>query len=317
MLNFIKKVPLSIIAIFLALLTLGNLLLSYSSLSRIILGSLAGILLLFFVSKLILYPEISREDLNNPLIASVLPGFSMGLMVFSSYLSSNFFNLAYSIWIFALIIHFIFILVFSRKFVINFKIYNVYPTWFIVYVGICTAAIVSPDFGHENLGKLIFYFALVSYCILMPLNIYRCLKIKGLTKSTWPSIGVFTSPASLCLAAYVKCFDSKNLFLFSLLLVLSQLAFSFVLSKIPRLFESDFHPSLASFTFPIAISALALKLSNDYLISLGYEYAFLQILVKFEEAVSISIVFYVLIRYLNFIFEKNEEVISDLDLDLD
>lgn len=317
MLMYIKKIPLPIIAIFLALLTTGNLLLSHGNLPRIILGGLSLFLLLLFALKFIFFMDICKNDLKNPLIASVMPAFSMGFMVFSSYLHSYLPKFSSILWIFSVLLHSIFIIIFSIKYLINFNIKNLYPSWFIVYVGICTGAIVSNNFGYQHIGRLIFYFGFTSYLILAPLNIYRFLKVGGINESTWPTIGVFASPASLCLAAYINCFENKNLFIFALLLFLSSLTLIIILTKLPRIFESDFYPSIASFSFPIAISALAFKLSVTHLSNLGYSYDILNLLVKFEESLALSIVLYILIRYFNFILEEEDDIIENLDLDLD
>lgn len=101
-----------------------------------------------------------------------------------------------------------------------------------------------------------------------------------------------------CLLKINNAFDKKNFFIFWFLLVLSQSFYIFALIKLVGLLKLKFYPSYSGFTFPLVISALALKLSNGFLINQGVKIAVLPILIKVEEIIAVIIVFYVLIIYL-------------------
>jgi hypothetical protein len=71
----IKKVPLPMTGLILGLAALGNLIQSYSGAFRSILGLISGLLLVLIIAKLIAYPAQVKEELTNPVVASVFPTF--------------------------------------------------------------------------------------------------------------------------------------------------------------------------------------------------------------------------------------------------
>ena len=69
----IKKVPLPMTGLILGVAALGNLVQSYSNVFRSILGLIAGLLLILLIAKLVAYPQQVKEELANPVVASVFP----------------------------------------------------------------------------------------------------------------------------------------------------------------------------------------------------------------------------------------------------
>ena len=63
--------PLPITAVALSIASLGNLLEAYSEGVRVFCGVLAFLLILAFTAKILIYPERFREDMKNPVMASV------------------------------------------------------------------------------------------------------------------------------------------------------------------------------------------------------------------------------------------------------
>ena len=80
----IKKLPLPISGLMLALAAGGNLVLSYGSIYRNILGILSFIILVLIAAKVITAPKAVAEGMNNPVVASVLPTF-FGKIAFTIY----------------------------------------------------------------------------------------------------------------------------------------------------------------------------------------------------------------------------------------
>ena len=81
----IKKVPIPVCGVMLGTAALGNLLQSYSEGIRYACGIFAAFLLLLILLKLILFPNMIKEDMGNPIMASVAGTFSMALMILSTY----------------------------------------------------------------------------------------------------------------------------------------------------------------------------------------------------------------------------------------
>ena len=294
---FLKKIYRPMAGLMLAFATLGNLLQSYGDVYRNIMGSISAILFIVLTVKFASDFNGLKKELDNPIGASVFATYSMGIMLLATYVKPYNGSLAYAVWILGILIHIALIIRFSMKFIRKFNIKQVFPSWFIVYVGIAVAAVTGKAF-NQTVGQFAFWFAVVSYLILIFVVGKRVFVVKEIPEPALPTLIIFAAPGSLCLAGYLNAFDQKNLFIFWLLLVLSQCFYIFALIKLVKLLKLKFYPSYSAFTFPIVISALALKVSNGFLINQGVKIALLPVLIKVEEVIAVIIVFYVLIRYL-------------------
>jgi len=302
--NLIKKLPVPIVGLMLALAASGNLVLSYGKIYRNIFGLISAIILILVLIKITRYTNDVKENLNNPVVASVFPTLSMGMMLLSTYLPSK--PLGFITWLTGLGIHIGLIIWFSAKHLLNFNIKTVFPSWFIVYVGIAVASVTAPNYNKASIGQICFWFGFISYLILMPIVLYRVFKVKEIPEAALPTIVIFSAPASLCLAGYMNSFQEKNMAIVWLLLILSQLTLYLVLFRLPGLLKLKFYPSYSAFTFPLVISGISLKLTNGFLANTGNTIAFLKYLIKFEELIAVAMVLYVLFRYVKFLFSNKE-----------
>lgn len=304
MAQFIKKIPLPLAGVMLSLAALGNLLASYGPIYKNLLGVLSAVILLLITLKILFYSKAVIEDLNNPVITSVIPTYSMGIMLLSVYIKDMSFNVGRAIWIIGVLIHIGLILFYTMKFVLSFNIKKLFPSTFVVYVGIGAAGITAPAFKLANIGQFFFWFAFISFIILLPILIYRTVFIKEIPEPALPTIAIFAAPASLCLAAYLNSFSDKNMFIVGILAILSFILYLVVLVNLPKLLKLKFYPSFAAFTFPMVISAVALKGTNGFLMKAEKGIDFLKYIIKFQEIVAVLIVFYVLIKYIGFLTQK-------------
>ncbi|ABR49841.1 C4-dicarboxylate transporter/malic acid transport protein [Alkaliphilus metalliredigens QYMF] len=302
----LKKIPIPMAGLMLALAATGNLMLSYGSNYRNFFGFVSGILLILLTVKVLSIPKSLREGFENPVIASVMPTFSMGLMLLSTYILPYAPSSAYGIWLLGLIIHIFLIIYFTKKYILNFNIKKVFPSYFIVYVGIVAGSVTAPAFGLSHWGQYIFWFGLVTYLILLPFVLYRVLHIKEIPEPAIPTITIFAAPASLCLAGYLNSFPEKSMVMVGFLGFLSLVMFISVMIHIPKMLKSKFYPSYSAFTFPFVITAIATKGTNAFLLSAGISIPSLVYLVKFLELWSVGIVLYVLARYIFFLTPRSE-----------
>lgn len=307
--GFFKKLPFPAAALFLALAATGNLVASYSNIYRNVFGILAGILFILLFIKIIKYPrEIAEELKTNPVVAGVFSTFFMGIMLMGTYIEPYLPTFGFIVWMAGIILYITYTLCFCKNHLLNFHIKNVFPSWYITFVGINIGAITSPVFDMMALGKVLFWFGFISYFILLPIILYRVFKVKEIPEQALPTIVILAAPASLCLAGYVSSYQEKNLSLVWLLLFLSQLTYFYVLTRLPKLLKLPFYPSYAAFTFPLVITGVSLKLAHSFLVDTGREIAFLGYLVKFEEILAVAMVLYVLFRYTNFLFAKPKTI---------
>ncbi len=304
--EILKKLPVPIVGLMLGLAAMGNLVLSYGEMYRNIFGTLSAIILVLVLVKIFMFPKNVSEALDNAIVASVFPTLSMGIMLLATYLKPFAASLAYGMWIVGLVLHAVLIIYFTKKYVFNFNIKKVFPSWFIVYVGIVVGSVTAPAFDKANIGQVLFWFGLISYIALLPVVLKRVFKVKEIPEPALPTLAIFTAPAALCLAGYMSSFQNKNMFIVWSLVVLSQLSYLWVLLKLPRLLKLKFYPSYSAFTFPLVISAISIKLTNGFLIKAEKPITMLKYVVKFEEFIAVAIVIYVLIRYASFLFAKTE-----------
>ncbi len=77
----LKKIPLPICGLILAIAGLGNLIQSYSENLRLILGLIATIMFIVVTIKIVSDISSFKEEMKNPIIASVISTYSMAAML--------------------------------------------------------------------------------------------------------------------------------------------------------------------------------------------------------------------------------------------
>ena len=296
--NLIRNIPIPISGLILALLSLGNLLQDIHPSLRYLFGSLGVIFLILIILKVILYPQEIRNDFKNPVIVSSSGTFSMSLMILSTYLIGIMPSIAYIIWIIGICLHILLMIYFTYHFIIgNFNINTVYPTYWIVYVGITMAAITSHIHSVEEIGFIFFVIGFVAMVITLPLVIYRYLKYNNIPDMNKPLICIFTALLSILIVGYLNSAQNINS---SFLIGLYSIACIFYIFAFYKLIEYrnlEFYPSFSAFTFPFVISALATK----GVMGITGSNRFLNGILSVETAIATIIVIYVLIKYIKFL----------------
>ena len=309
--DILKKVPVPIAGLMLALAATGNLVLSYGEIYKNAFGVLSAIILILILGKMIVNFKGILEDIKNPVMASIAPTFTMGTMILSTYINKINSSLAFLIWMIGLVLHCLLVVYFTIKFIFKFDIIKVLPSYFIVYVGIVVVSITAPSYNLAKLGEYIFWFGFTCYIVLLPVVMYRVFCLKNMIEPILPTIIIFAAPASLCLAGYLSSFEIKNMGMVTFLGVLSVIMFILALVYLPKLLKLKFYPSFSAFTFPIVISAIAMKQTNLFLLKQGILIKPLSCLIYFQLVLSICIVLYVFYQYMKFIFKpqnKNEAI---------
>lgn len=300
----IKEIPVPMAGLILGVAALGNLWQSHSATLRYILGGISAILFILYTIRIFAARDSFKKELDQPLPASVFGCYSMALMLLAGYLKPFASGLATVLWYVAVILHVLIMLYFSFKFASQKQIKQVFASWFIPYVGIAVAGVTAPAFEATTLGQISFYFGLVTFIILLPIVLKRVHKVGEIPGPAVPSTAITCAPCSLVLAAYMSSFADKAPWLVYCLLVVSQVLYFYVIFQLPSFLKRPFAPSFSSFTFPLAISGISLKLTNGYLTKSGRGIPFLSYLVLFEEILALVLILYVLVAYLNFIFGK-------------
>lgn len=300
-----KKIPLPIVGLILGLFALGNLLQSYSETLRLVIGGVGTILLVLFLIRLFGNFGVFKEEMKNPVMASVFGTFSMAIMLFAGYLKPFIGGGAKFVYYLGICIHIVLIIYFTKAFILKYDMKKVFASYYIVYVGIVVGSVVAPAFEAQKLGKIFFWFGLITFIALFIQVNQRYVKIGHPDKPLAPLFCITCAPASLLLAGYMQSFDQKNLpHTFALMLV-AQVIYIYVLIKLPTyLKETKFFPSYSAFTFPFVISAIGIKMATGFLAKSGnidkasFLKPVLPKLVLIETIIAALLVLYTLVRYI-------------------
>ena len=297
--NLIEKLPIPISGVMLACLSLGNLLQDTHPVLKIIFGLIGTAILTLLILKIVFYPQIVREDLKNIVILSSSGTFSMSLMISSTYIIEFIPSIAYALWITGVALHIMLVIYFTYHYIIhNFNISNVYPTYWIVYVGLTMGAITAGFHGLEEIDFIFFIIGFAGMLFSTPLVLYREFVYRQIPDSNKPLSCIFTALFSILIVGYVSsCPNITNEFLIAMY-TLACIFYIYAFYKLIRLRNLEFYPSFAAFTFPFVITTLATKgVINTLKINV------LNNLLTFETVMATVLVLYVIYRYA--VFLKN------------
>ena len=295
----IKNIPIAISGLILSFFSLGNLLKIFFPFLRYI-CFICGLFLLFLMLlKLIIYPNIIKKELQNPIIGSTSGTFSMALMSLSLYFIDISYNISFFIWIIGIIIHIILIFFFTNNFFFkNFKIENIYASIFIIYVGINNGALTSYDLGLTNIGYIIFLYGFINLIFLFPIIFYRYINYT-IPEENKPIICVFSAAVHVTIKGYLNTAKHYNKYI----LIFYSFCFLLYLFSLYKVYEYKnikFYPSFSAFTFPFVISANATNgIHNSILKNI-----IIKIILYFQLSFGTFIVFYIFILYLKFLIKK-------------
>lgn len=304
--EMIKKVPVPLCGVMLGFAALGNLLQSYGEGIRYVCGIFAAFLLVLVLLKLILFPQMIKEDMNNPIMASVSGTFSMALMLLSTYVKPFIGGAAKYIWYFAILLHIVLIIYFTAKFVLKLQMPKVFASYYIVYVGIAVAAVTAPAYEQTGIGTIAFWFGFVTLIALLILVTIRYTKFPEVPEPAQPLICIYAAPTSLCIAGYVQSVTPKSKTFLLAMLAVATVLYVFALVKAIGYLKLKFYPSYAAFTFPFVISAIATKQTMACLAKMESPMPVLQYVVLIETIIAVAFVLYTFIRFMGFIFAKNK-----------
>lgn len=302
----IKKVPLPLCGVMLGTAALGNLLQSYGESIRSVCGIFAAFLLVLVLLKLFMFPEMIKEDMKNPIMASVSGTFSMAIMILSTYVKPLIGQGAFVIWVIGLLLHIALIIYFTKQFILKLQMPKVFASYYIVYVGIAVAAITAPAYEQTGIGSAAFWFGFVTLILLLVLVTYRYVKFKQVPDPAKPLICIYAAPMSLCLAGYVQSVTPKSFGMLAGMLAVASVLYIFALVKAVGYLKLPFFPSYAAFTFPFVISAIAAKQAMACAAKLEHPLPFLKYVVLIETIIAVVMVAYTYIRFMKAIFGGNK-----------
>lgn len=299
----IKNLPISIGGAVLGIAAMGNLLHDFFPHSREVCGLISAMLFMLVIVKLIKYPETFKEDLNNPVLASIIATLPMALMLISNFVYPYAgYAMSITLWITAVLIHCLLLINYIIKFVLHFDITDYTAGSFVVFAGVQMIAITAPTFNQEFLGSVAFWFSFVCVVMVFPAVTYRYLSVK-VPQQTRPVIGVYAAPFSLCAVGYLASVEPNNFYLVITFYVITKILYMMVLAKFVEYRNYPFYPTYAAYTFPIVINAVTTLFTMKYLLKIGIALSYMQYELIIEIIIALLLVSYVSARFIINIFE--------------
>jgi len=290
-----KKFPIPVCGLALGFAALGNLFPPYYWVFRCACGIISFAVIMGFTIRAAVDFTSVKKEMENPVAFSVLPTYTMTLMLLSAYVIPFARTAAVTVWILALALQFVMMAFFIKAFVLKFNIKQVFPSWFIMFVGIVAASVTSPAIGMKTVGQVIFYAGFTLYLVLLPLILYRVLKVGGIPDQARTTIAIFCAPAGLCATGYMRTFDYTGAPFATFLFALSLLSWLGVLAAMFKLLRLPFSPGYSAFTFPLVISATAFSAYGMYI---GRAELYIVSLLRSSSfLIATSVTLYVLGRY--------------------
>ena len=209
--TIIKSLPTPIAGLALGSAALGNLLQPYSSSLQLLFNLLSLIIIILLTIKFVLEFDKLKKELDNPVIATVLATYPMSIMLLASFSKKYIGLLSMPIWIIGIFLDFCVVYYAIYNFIIKERhISNIYPTWFITFVGPAVVTVTAINYNLETLGLIYFYFSYINYLVLLPFVLYRVYKYKHYRDGDYPTITVFSAPGGLLLASYMIGVSQKS-----------------------------------------------------------------------------------------------------------
>lgn len=268
----LERMPVPILPTFVGALTLSNV---YQGLGfdwvRHVTMWIATVIWIFYIIKIIKYPDTFKEEYSNTVPSSLYAGFSMIMMLLGSYYIQFNKGIGKGLWFMGIIIHAIHILVFTYENVVkNFNKETFLPSWFVTYNGIMVSAVIGGLMEEQLICKIITYYGICIYLIIIPFMISRLSKLE-IKKAVYHTQAIVLAPCSLCLVSYLNTIENPNIHLAGFLYIAVLISLGFVIYKLPVFFSIDFSPGYAGMTFPMAISIVASSKFSGFLNNLGHE----------------------------------------------
>ncbi|MGF1726066.1 TDT family transporter [Photobacterium nomapromontoriensis] len=266
-------------------------------------AAIASVLLLVLLVKFLWHPKSLWTDLSHPVVGSVVPTFAMATMVVSKALGMYFAVAGQALWLFAVILHLIFLALFTYHRASEFELHHMVPSWFVPPIGIIVADVAFPGGALRPLAEGLQLFGMSIYAVMLPMMIYRLIFSHEIPDAAKPTIAIMAAPASLSLAGYLTVTQHPSPVIIGLLGGIAVLMTFVIYIAFFRLLRLTFSPGYAAFTFPMVIGATALFKMAAWMVASGYAPEYVQqvsTLAHIELYVATAVVGYVALRYLAF-----------------
>lgn len=301
MMGLLRRVPVAVGSLALGLAGVGNLIASRSAGARVACGLLAAAALALLAAAAVADWRRVRADLSTSAALSVLPASFMAVMILATYVAPAAPAAAKALWVLALAAQLAVSVVFLSRHFVRLSVAEVLPSWFLVFVGYVVAALTSPAFSMQTLGRGLVVVGAAGYLVSLALVAYRLRRLGLPPEPARPTIAIFAAPPSLLLAGYLAAFPAKQPAVAWALMAVSALSVTAVLAYLPRVVGRRFYPAYAALTFPFVITAVAFKQAGAFVATASGPLPVLAGATTALEVIAVFMVAFVTARYVAFL----------------
>lgn len=270
--------------------------------------SILFLFLSLILTKFLLHPKVLKYELNDQLTVSLLPTFSMSLMLVAGFIAiwdksspqSPNQIIAAILMCLAILIQLIIIIFFIKSFIVNHiknKENHMYGTYFVPVVGLITSCTVQGCFVSlpNEFFQAIWFLGWSFFIFSLPFITYSMLfKKEKVSENQFPTVAVWFAPANLTCAGFVQVFlladnkpsyyPSQFLIVFLLITVMmgfvtTLLLYLYMIRIFVIMFKNNnkkFSPILCSLSFPCAIGATSMIFTAKYFLQITRENLFFE-----------------------------------------
>lgn len=269
----LENLPVAILPTMVGAATLGTVYanLGFTWIKHITIFAVA-VIMIAYTGKIFGHNKTVFKEYSNTVPASLYAGFTMLTMILGSYIFDFNATIGKAIWFIGLILHAIYILVFTYRNVIKgVNIDTFVPSWFVTYNGIMVSTVVGGVMNEPFICKIVVYYGICVFALIIPFMIYRLAK-HPIKNPMYHTQAIVLAPSSLCLVSYINFIKEPNMILAYALYFAVLCALIFIIYKTPGFFSFEFNPGFAGLTFPMAIGIVASTKMAGLLTAQGYEF---------------------------------------------
>lgn len=297
--DFTSKIPTPITSLALGWVILGNVFQGVNTFLSDLCMVASLILIVLTFASLLLNPKKIIESFKTSVGMSLFTSITMALMMISIWMKGVFGQANIYIWVVGVILHSIILVIFTIRYVVNFNLNNVTPSWFLVYTGLGIGAITCRDFGMIVFGKATLSFIIfVSVVLAIPILISIFVKRQKVKNAYKPLFSLISVPLGIIIPAYIFVSEKVSSSTVLWMTILLQIIFVVVLINSLLQVFNGFYPGWSCYTVSSAITLYATSVANDLFISKKLNYVFFQYLLDVEYVVVFIICSIVLLAYL-------------------
>ncbi|WAW14182.1 hypothetical protein [Peptostreptococcus equinus] len=294
--NFVSRIPLPITALALGWVILGNVFMDIipflGDISMIIsIVLLCGVIVKLFASPIDFYRKV-----KSPVGLSVFSCFPLSLIMISPWLKTVVGDINTYIWEFGLIMHTVILVIFTIKYVVNFKLKHIFPSWLLIYYGLGFAAMTSPQFGMIIFGGAIYYSLEFISFIIIPLVLFRMAQRQG-TSASQPLSSLLLIPSSVLLLTYLNITEKVDLSKVWILFIITQILIVITLALMIIRMLDGYYPSWSAYVIAICLGSYATKGYFTYLKINSASYTFIKYLLFAQIIIAALVSFFILLIY--------------------